>query len=400
MQQMLLGAIKSRILKRTFSDGGYTATRSTTTATTYTTRESVTTTESSGSSYACFWSAVADYDNTANDNRVQLLEGTTQRQLFNVEPKDIGDDYSFGGAYAYAGGTSRTFNIQHSAETAGDTSGIQALSSAVLKLEANDVFTTSAGTSTTTNGTTYQTKCSLSAPKAGYYVLIGSAAYNINTTGTTTAFEFRIGNATESDFQQCFNIYRKDTTNYIPANMVKIMYVANPNDNLVMQFLSDGTNTVSIREASLIALYIGITLDENADNFRKFYWAEAPFTVTTSSTSYTSGVEVAITNPSGNYHLVLASAQLGCDNTTYSASAKLERDGTTILHGVPFLIEPAGAPSSLGATQDYFLYVARIVTFTANTPTTLAWSFAAENAASVAYLTNATIAVMDLGVAP
>lgn len=399
MQQILLSLGKKRILTRTFFDGGYTETRSTTTSTTYTTRESVTTTEATGENFAVFWMAVGDYNNTSNDNRVRFLEGTTQRQLFNLEPKDTGDDYSFGGAYAYAGGTGRTFNIQHSAESSGDTSGIQAMSAVALRLEYGDVYNVSAGTSSTTNGSTYQTKCSVNPTRTGYYVLIGSASYNMNSISTTSGFEFRIGNDTQGDYFNIFSVYRKDSTNYVPANIVKVTYVNDSSDLLVMQYLSDGTNTVNIREASLIGLYIGETLNESAENFNKFYWNEGIGSYNVSDT-YTEVLSVGLANPTGNYHLILASAQLGSDNTSFSAYAKLTQNTTTILHGVEYIIEPPGGLNTQGIPQDYSIYVARIVTFTAGVPATVEWSARTEDILSNTYLTFPSIVIIDLGVAP
>ena len=348
---------------RNFFTNGYNSGRLSTTSTAYVAAQTLTTTEISGTDYVAFWQATVDNNSVSLDSRTQLFE-TSVRQLNAIESQDATDALSVGGAYAYAGGTDKTFQIQYSSEGT-NLMGIAGRALNVLALDPSDKWAHNAGT---TNATANAVSVTITEP--GDYFVIGTGV-----VGAGDSAEIFDGSTSYGAIGLSMN---QDATTVSAFWHIEKLTLTN-------ETLSVRCTLGFVREASIIAL--------KADKFKNTYWfSDGGATVTTTSNTFVTAQTntFTIANP-GNYHLVLGCGQIQSSATNSSAGAKLINTSRNINYNVSHFRE------NNNAAEWYPTVVARLTTFVDPTPT-LEWQFYSESN-NTARLRDARIAIFDLGIA-
>ena len=404
MQQMLVSFggstnISTRILEAGLENLGEITTRETITGPVgtqgYLSNSYGTLTLPSTKNYVSLFRATADASTTTDDVIVACYDDIGDKLRFNVEPQDTTDRFSFGGIYAFTGdNTNNVIGIKAGSETAGVTVGWQGVEAAVLQLERDDKFVHSAGaTATTTNYvTSYTTKCTVTVDKAGFYLIIGTASMNMSATGTISRARLIYNQTNDIEIAAYGAMHRKDTTNYIPVNLSGTVQLL-ANTVVSLQFGSNGTDTTTMREASLVAIYIG-TSTSTPTEMLNYYYVQDQNLTTTSSTSFVNKVSSAfnIANPS-NSHLLIATCTLTGGDTSNSAFAQLFNTTTSVNYNtIDWVFE---AHTATGSPYICIFYVG-VISFT-QASNTIAWRYRIENSATVAGMGAAHIALIDLG---
>lgn len=364
-------------ITRTYYDAGYT-TAATAINTTEATHKTISTTETAGDEYAFFWQAILDHSGVAEDAIAILDESPTERQRFNLESQDATDQHSVGGAYAYAGGTNRTFTL-NSIEEAAATNEIENYSLCGLKLVASDEFGHSAGQTDSTS-TTYATKTSVTVG-AGTWLIIASASILQSAAGVS---KVRLFDGTNTLAEQSGNFYAQDVTNWIPFWIVERVTTTGTTTYSLQNGRVGATGTASIRQATVVAL--------DLSQFENEYYAEQRTNQTTTSTTAWAGTGLSnaftFANPS-NKHLLLGCAWIQSSATNRSTNARLF-NVTSSTDYVGAHIREANA-----TTERYPTFVAQIVTF-ANATETIEWEHY-MSAAGTSTIGEMAIAILDLG---
>lgn len=374
---MSIAVINPFVLKpivRTFFDAGYTATASATTAT-QTSYKTITTTETAGRDYAIFWHALMANGATNADAIGLLFESPNTRQRFNMELQDATDVHSMGGAYAYAGGTAKTFTLD-GLEEANITNNIQNYSLSGLELTTADQENYSGGQSDSTS-TTYATKASVTITQPGDYLIIASASLLQSAADVTKC---RVFDGTTA-YGESISIFAQDTSNWVPYWHARRLTLTN--QTISLQYGINATGTASIREATVIALKLS--------GFRNSYYAEQMTEQTTTTTTAFGATGLTntftIANPS-NKHLLIACAELRHSATNSSVVARLFNTSTSVDYAGTHRRE------ANVNTEYYPFVVARIVTFT-QASNTIAWQFNVTG--GTGRMRNMSIALLDLG---
>ena len=350
-------------LIRNFFTNGYSSGSLSTTSTAYVVGQTLTTTEISGTDYVAFWQATVDSNSTTSDSRTQLFE-TSVRQLNAIESQDATDALSVGGAFPYAGGTNKTFQIQYSSEST-NLMGIAGKALNVLALDPSDKWAHNAGS---TNATANAVSVTITEP--GDYFVIGTGV--VGAGDSAAIFD-------GSTLYGAIGVSMNQDTSSVSAfwHIEKL--------TLTNETLSVRCTLGFVRQASIIAL--------RADKFKNTYWfSDGGATVTTTSNTFTTAQTntFTIANP-GNYHLVLGCAQLQSSSTSSSAGAKLINTSRNINYNVAHFRE------NNATTEWYPTVVTRLTTFVDPTPT-IEWQFYSETT-NIARLRNTAIAIFDLGIA-
>jgi len=362
----------SKIVREYFG-GGYEEARTTNATTTFNAVTTVNTTEPAAANYVAFWQARLDHSAINSDARADLFE-TSARQLVNYEPQDALDRISVGGAYYYAGGTNKTFQIRFSAEAG--TSGIHGYGLTVLKLATGDVGNVNIANASTTS-TTFQNRLTITFPEDGDYYVFGScelltdnadARLNINGTAAGTIVD----------------AFGQDATNFTTYWHIE-KFTATAGQTAALEYRSNDGTTMSIRGASLIAL--------KKDGFDNAFDYSLDAEQTTTSTEFVTAAQTgtfSLPNPE-NYHLLFGSAFLSHSSTATQASTELidlNRDRAYML---------AHTREANDAAEEYPTVVARLVNFPYSS-TEFAWRLRATGAGTAA-LKNIRVILLDTGVA-
>lgn len=398
MQQMLMSYGSNKLTQRSYGmpTGFDTALYSVTGNTNQ--RGGGFTPENTGQSYLLMWSATYNGNDTSNDilagisivNELATTIGTIE---YNVEPKDTADYYSIGGIYGYNGVTDqgKYFSLIYGTE-ASNTTTMDSSGALVLTLAGNDVYTVPSPTSET--AATWLTVGSVTVPTTGFYVLMAHGSLMASVTSGTLP-RVRVFDGTNS-MGEITNGYRKDTANNVPYNHVEVRQFT-ANTIISLQIQGDGTNTTTISNPGLAILYIGASTSEPV-NMPNFYSASSAAQSTTTSTSFTTKASgtFTIANPS-NQHLLIASAHVAINDTSYSVFSELINTSTSVdYNDIDWVVEAPAAPVSSNP-QWYTLFLVRTVTFTQSS-NTIAWRYRSENTAATAYIKDATLVLIDLGV--
>ena len=348
---------------RNFFTNGYNSGRLSTTSTAYIAAQTLTTTEISGTDYVAFWQSTVDNNSVTLDSRTQLFE-TSVRQSNAIESQDATDALSVGGAFPYAGGTDKTFQIQYSSEGT-NLMGIAGRALNVLALDPSDKWAHNAGT---TNATANAVSVTITEP--GDYFVIGTGV--VGAGDSAAIFD---GSTLYGAIGVSMN---QDATTVSAFWHIEKLTLTN-------ETLSVRCTLGFVRQASIIAL--------RADKFKNTYWAGFAGTqVTTTSSTFVTGQTNTFTieNPA-NYHLVLGSGYIQSSATNSSAGAKLINTSRNINYNVSHFRE------NNAATEWYPTVVTRLTSFVDPTPT-LEWQFYSESN-NTARLRNTAIAIFDLGIA-
>lgn len=364
---------------RTFFDSGVTTTPVEVT-TTQTSRASITTTETTGDRFATFWQSINQNNSVAADQIALLFESPTERQRFNLESQDATDQHSMGGAYAYTGGTARTFTLDSLEEAAGAGNEIQDYGLCALKLVTEDDFQHSSGQTDSTS-TTYATKASVTVG-AGDWLIIASASILQSAAGVS---KIRVFNGTTALAEQSGTFYAQDTTNWIPFNFVEKVTTAGSTTFSLQNARVGATGTASIRQATIIAI--------DLSKFDNTYYAEQRTAQTTTSTVAFGGTGLTntftIANPS-NKHLLIGNAICGISATNRSTQARLFNTTSSESYSGTSLRE------ANATTERYDIFVGRIVTF-ASASQTIEWEHNSQGGAGTSTIAEMAIAILDLG---
>lgn len=360
-------------ISREFFDAGFQGGTTSTTSTTFAARMTLDTIEPTAEDYVTFWQARIYHSVTNSDTRAELFE-TSFRQQVNIEPQDVLDRISVGGAYYYAGGTNKTFQIRSSAEAGTASIGGYALNG--LQLDGTSDVGNVNITAASTTSTTFQTRLTITFPESGDYYVIGScelltdnADANLNINGVSYG---ALGDS-----------MGQDATTYSPYWHVQ-KYTATAGQTATLRYRSNDGTTMTIRGASLIAL--------KGDKFENVYYFEEPTEQTTTSTSLVTAANSTFTlvNPQ-NYHLLLGCAMISGSTLTNQTVAELNN----LTRGLNYMLPHAREPNAV--SEWYPSIVTRIVNF-ANPEVNLAWQFDSSAAAHTAQIKNMGVALFDLGV--
>jgi hypothetical protein len=290
-----------------------------------------------------------------------------------MEPQDTTDAFSSGGAYAYSGGTNKTFQIQVSGESTA-TQGYAGQSLNVLQLHSSDLFQTILAAAAQTS-TTFATRVSVTITEPGDYLIIASCEL---LTGNADA---RIFDGT-NEYGSLSDAFGQDNTNYTPYfHIVKLSLT---NETISLQRRSNTGSSMSIRGASIMALKL--------DEFENAYYAGREIQINTTSTTFTTAFSNTfnIVNP-GNYHLLIGCAMMSGSSTSVSGSCKL----SNITRGIDYMI-PHFRENN--ATSEWYpTVVSRVVSF-ANADPEIGWRYLSETASNINALRSMGIAILDLGI--
>lgn len=367
---------------RIFYESPYTASRSTTTATTVIDASKISGVTNGLNGLGIFFMATTDVNSTAADVRFNLVSGSGPSSSgsivmrLNMEPQDTTDRFSMGGGYFDLTETNSQFTGSFSQEAA-NTAGYAGYSLVALQLTASESGSHSAG-ATAYRNTAYATKTSVTMP-AGTYIVVGSAGVLPQDGGVVGRVRMFDGTNT---FGEMFDIYEQDTSNWSPYWHVFRRSSAG-SLTFSLQARSDGSNDIEVRQASVIVL--------NTAQFPNVYYAETTRSFSTTSTTYVNAMSGSFTiaNPS-NKHLLLASAMLSGSSTVDSFACKL-RNTTTAIDYIPEHLREPNSTAEL-----YSTVVCRTVTFS-GASNTIAWQLDCETGGTTGHLANMTIAILDLG---
>jgi hypothetical protein len=367
-------------ITRVFYESAYTASRSTTTATTAINVNTITGVNSGSNGLVVLYQGTTDVNTTAADVRLNLVSGSLTASTvigLNMEPQDTTDRFSMGSGYFLTSSTNNVFSSSFSQETAGNTAGYAGYSLVALQLTASDSGSHSAGATSYRNAT-YTTKTSVPVP-AGTYIVIGSAAVNPQDSGVVGGVRMFDGTTA---YGEMVDVYEQDTTNWSPYWHV-FRRTTTGTTTFSLQGRGDGGNDIEVRQASVITL--------NTAQFSNVYYAERTGSFSTTSTTYVNAMSGSFTiaNPS-NKHLLLASAMLSGSSTVDSFACKLQNTTTA----TDYIPEHLREPNS--TAERYSTVVCRIVTFS-GASNTIAWQLDCETGGTTAHLQDMTIAILDLG---
>lgn len=401
MQQMLMSFGSNKLTQRSYSLGyGFDTTAYTATNTT-SERGGGFYPESTGQSFLMMFSGTySQNDTAANMLAGVILKNNSGSALGTIgailEPKDTADFYSCSGVWPYDGDTAsfgKYFDLQYG--TTG-TNSVTMDSATVLRLTLanNDLY--SAPTVAQTVDTTWTDVGTVTVPTTGFYIVVAYSELQSGSISTAlTLPRMRVFDGTNA-MGQITNGYRKDITNYVPYNHVEVRQFT-ANTIVRLQIQGDGTNNTIASNASLTLLYIGASTSE-PENMPNFYSASSAAQSTTTNTAFQTKASGSFTiaNPY-NYHILLASAHVSINDTTFSVFSELINTTTSVdYNDIDWVIETPGAPVS-GNPQWYTLFLARLVTFS-QASNTIAWRYRSENAAATAYIKDANMVLIDTGI--
>lgn len=233
-------------------------TESTTTSTSDQDKVTLTQTPDANSDYFIFGCSLLGYSGSTADTRHKLVNTTsaTTFNTINVEAKDATDYTSFFGATKETFGASpasQTWKIQYSSESGLHTAKIKEGRILAVKKDSNDQYAESLGDSTTTSAS-FQTKVTLTwtPGSQGNYTFVFVADVNDNNTGALFVTQLDVDGTTQ---YVASDRYIDDTTSYVSImGVVPGINLTAASHTITLQFKSDGTNTVTIRNAKIIAL--------------------------------------------------------------------------------------------------------------------------------------------------
>jgi hypothetical protein len=130
-----------------------------------------------------------------------------------------------------------------------------------------------------------------------------------------------------------------------------------------------------------------------ASNFANVYYAESTTATSTTSLTYVAKLSsnFTIANP-GNAHLLLASIAVRNENVSYATEVLLTNTSTTTDYGYK------GYNVPVSTTGKYKIHsIARTISFTQET-NDIEWQYLTSNAAGPAWVRDATILLIDLGI--
>ena len=362
---------------RIFYDSPYTASRSTTTATTAINVSTIGSVNSGVKGLAVFYMTTADLNVENADVNFSLISGSTTVIGLNMEPQDATDFFSMGGGYFDLSETNGRFTASFSQETAGNTAGYAGYSLVALQLTGSDSGSLNAA-NVRYRDPGFETQTSVPVP-AGTYIVIGSAA--VNTGDTTVNGQVRMFDGTNT-FGLMGNIYAQDATNYSPYWHV-FRRTTTGTTTFSLQGQSINGDDMFIRQASIIVL--------DTSQFPNVYYAESTGSFSTDSSTYVNAMtgSFTIANPS-NKHLLLAGAMLSGSRAGVSSFNCKLRNTTA---GIDYIPEQVREPNRV--EELYPAIVCRTVTFS-GASNTIAWQLLEELNASGS-LRNMTMAILDLG---
>lgn len=360
-------------------------TETTTTSTSYSDQVSLTATLSSGADYWIIFSAeINQSTNATADAKVRLYNDTGAAMLreLNLEMKDqsatTGDYMSVSGIDKITGtGSSNTWSLEFAAETSTNTVRCRNASIFILKVGAADQYAESEGDSTSTS-TSFTTKTTLTFTPAstGDYLLIASAALNLDTTGSEP--NCRLANG--GSYYGAMQLTNKDSTNYAPWNTaIKLNLAASSQTFTIEYSVTDGIGEgATIRHASILAIRL--------DAFANAYYAEDLTELSTTSTTFQDKVTLTQT-PAARDHLVLAGGRTGAASTSDTALFRLTEAGSSVrAHQYE---KPGGSAANARAWM-----AARSASLAASSTT---WKTqVATRVSAAARLSDSFIAVLDL----
>ena len=302
--------------------------RATTTSTSYTDHTTLTFTPNASKDHWLVWSGIHDVSGTAtNDGFIRLFNSsdslTYNEQFF--EPKDLTDNRPVYGLKKYtssASPASTVFKTQIRTNATSYTVGFQSCRIFLIEAGAHDQYVESDGNSNTTSAT-FQTKATLTFTPGsdGDYLIIATAEVNCSATTSDINVRLVYSGTNYSDAQIRLN----DTRNYVPWGGIVKLTLAASSQTITIQFASDGTNTVNIVNARIVAIRL--------DAFGNSYYTEDRSRTTT--TSGTPQDKSTLTQtPVAVEHAIFACHLADNSSSSVSANQKLVEDSTEIAIGI------------------------------------------------------------------
>jgi hypothetical protein len=308
-------------ITRIFYESPYTASRSTTTSVTSININTIGSVDTGSRGLVVFFQGTTDLSTDTFDVRLNLVSASTTVFGLNMEPQDITDTFSMGGAYFDLAEANGQFSSSFSPETSSFTAGYAGYTLVALQLTASDSGSINA-TNVRYRDPGFVTHTSVPVP-AGTYIVIGSAA--VNAGDTTVNGQVRMFDGTNA-FGLMDDVYAQDATNYFPYWHVFRRTVAGTT-TFSLQGQSVNGDDMFIRQGSVVAL--------NTSQFANTYYAESTGSISVTSTTYVNAMSASFTivNPS-NKHLLLAAAMISGSTITDSYACKL-RNNTTAIDYIP-----------------------------------------------------------------
>ena len=319
------------------------ATRVSSTSTTYQDALTLTWTPATGSKdYWIIWSALVDRAVTTNDTLVRLYDSTGAAELsvLNIEPSDTTDvEAVFGMAKWTSPSTpvSQSFILQYAGETGTTVSGVDDMTIVAIESHASDQYVETLAQQSTSS-TSYQDRQTLTFTPAesGDYLIIASAEFTVDATsigGVRLTVDGVASHGVDPQDQT-------DATNYIPWVAVHRVTLDASSHTIKIQNKSIDGSTAAVRRRRILAIRLDTLRLVSTD-----YTAG-----TTSSTDSSNMVDTALTTftaEASTDYLVLGNQVLYNNSSSFSTRARIRYGSTNF---ALTLTEPRAS----GNQQSYF----------------------------------------------
>lgn len=331
---------------------------STTTSASDQDKTTLTFTPDANKDYFIFGCALIGFSGVTADSRAKLVN-TTSATTFNsiaVEGKDATDYFSFAGLTKESFGASpasQTYKIQFSSESGLHTAKIKESRILALRKESQDQYAESLGDSTT-SGTTFLNKVTLTFTPSttGSYTFIFCADCSIDATGTAF-FETQLDIDSTTQYVRSARHLDDVTTFCSIMGVVPNVSLSNASHTITLQYKSDGTNTMTIRNAKIIAL--------RQSDFSVVQTAHQQTRQTRTASTYAdvSGATVTFT-PAAAEHILFAGSMFDHNSITSSGFNQF-------LEGATVIAEMTEEPTNTAEDMPFFTFYRKTLTASSTT---------------------------------
>jgi len=302
------------------------ATRLTTTSTSYQDGLTATGTPTNGSKD--FWvlcSAIVDSSSTSRNVNTKLIDSTGAADMcvWNIEPKDATDLMAVFGLAKWTSPVSpvsQSFKLQYSIQTSG-TAGVDEMCIVAIESATGDQYIET-NAETTTTSASYQDAQTLTftPPTQGDYLIIAYAETNCSST-TAGSVQLDVDGTVShiSDPQDL-----SDVANYMPYIAVTKVQLAASSRTIKIQFKSNGSATARIRRRRILAIRCDTLQLVSTD------YTSTRATTSSTSASPADAASTTFTAAGSVDYFAISNVVLDHPETTTSVSAQTTMDGSVV----------------------------------------------------------------------
>jgi hypothetical protein len=294
---------------------------STTTSNTFQDKVVLTFTPSATKNYLIIASGLVAHASTFYATEVQLTIDGSVYAINEFQPTGAAGTnyYSFASQKVVSlGATSHTIKIQYRSMTSGQTAKIK--NARIIALEIQDYQTAIAEAQSQTNSTSYQDKATLTftPTSAGDYLIIATADLSASNTNYSALAQLTYDGASQGEMTREPTV----ASHFYTFGMVRELSLSAASHTFKIQYRSESSSYYAyIKNARITAVRLS--------DLGGFQYTESEAESYTSSTTYQDKTTLTFTPPSAQDYLIIASALVRQESTSYAVYTNLDVDGTS-----------------------------------------------------------------------